>query len=461
MSIQNNAAPKGKNVWLVSLLIGAVQMIITMDITTLGILLPSINDTFQVSESRLGGILSYGALVFACFMLVGGKLADLYGPRLCISIGLLVVGLGAALATMAPTFSTLLAARALYGFGSALMIPANFALLNTAIPAGAPRQRAYSIFAGVQGLAQFVGPAGGGYLAGTLGWRAFFGANVIFILLLAFMCLRNLPRTTPVRRPFDVAGALMFVPAVALLVLAISGGSGAITSIGTRIAMAAAGLVLIAAFLRSQPGKTDPLLPPSIIGHRGVKPLLLAMTATMAASSALFLLPGLVMQRVLDMSPADAGLGMLPHAIAATVTGNLIGLFMARLSLRTNGLLGMGVLCLGLFINGWMQPQFGYVLNVLVPMVVGAAGSIFTVIMLSALISSRQAEHEQGVTSALMFVCQQVGISLGSTALLTVTQFASTPLAAYNFAFLTAAAIALAGFLAILSVRSEPRATSL
>ena len=72
----NTQTRHSTNVGLVSLLIGGVQMIITMDITTLGILLPSIKQTFPVSENQLGGILSFGALVFACFMLIGGKLAD-------------------------------------------------------------------------------------------------------------------------------------------------------------------------------------------------------------------------------------------------------------------------------------------------------------------------------------------------------------------------------------------------
>ncbi len=451
------AGPQSINVGLVSALIGAVQMIITTDITALGVLMPSINQTFPVSPAALGGILSFEALVFACFMLIGGKLSDIHGARMCVVAGLLVVAAGAAVATIAPTFAVLIGGRVLFGLGAALMIPANFALLNTAIPEGRPRQRAYGIFAAVQGVAQFVGPAVAGYLSGTLGWRAFFGVNVIFILLVAVACHAALPRSTARPRAFDVTGAVLFVPAIMLIVLALSGGSGAITSSALRLGLAAAGVILMAVFLRTQRNAAEPLLPPAIHEHRGAKPLLLAMGATMAASSALFLLPGLVMQRVLGMTPADAGLGMLPHAITATVTGNLVGLFMARLPLRTNALLGMAVLATGLFLNGWMQPEFGYSLNVMVPMIVGAAGSIFSVIMLSALISSVQSPEQQGVASAVIFVCQQVGISLGSAAILSISAWSDQPIVAYNYAFLAAAAIAFVGLVAILSARL-PRA---
>lgn len=441
------------NVALVSTLIGAVQMIITMDITTQGVLLPSINATFPVGPEALGGILGIEAMVFACFMMIGGKLADIHGARRCIVTGLLVVCAGAAMAMTAPTFPVLMAGRVLYGLGAALMIPANFALLNTAIPAGAQRQRAYGIFAIVQGVAQFVGPALGGYLSGTLGWRAFFGANVIFLLVLAAACRAAMPQGVAIRQRFDLGGALLFVPAIALIVMAISGGSGTISDPLARLAMGLAGVGLMAAFLRSQNRTAAPLLPPSVHRHRGVRPLFLAMGATMAASSGLFLLPGLVMQRVLGMAPADAGLGMLPHAITAMLTGNLVGLFMARLPLRANAALGMSVLTAGLFLNGWMQPQFGYVLNVMVPMIIGASGSLFTTIMLSALISSMQAPGEQGVASALIFVCQQVGISLGSAAILAASAETAEPITAYNHAFLTAAAIAGAGLVAILAAR--------
>lgn len=446
-------------VGLVSLLIGAVQMIITMDITTLGILLPSIGETFAVGKAELGGILSFGALAFACFMLVGGKLADLYGPRICIVGGLLVVSCGAAIATLASSFEMLIGARLLYGIGSALMIPANFALLNTAIPEGAPRQRAYSIFAAVQGAAQFIGPAGGGYLAEAHGWKAFFAANVVFILILALACSFAMPRFRPAKGSFDLLGAFLFVPAVAMVVLALSGGSGTITSATARLALGVGGLALFAAFFRSQQSRPAPLLPPAVHAPRGAKPLFLAMGATMAASAALFLLPGAVMQRVLGMSPGDAGLGMIPHAIAATVTGNFIGLFMARLPLKTNAILGMSVLALGLFVNGFMQPQFGYALNVMVPMLIGAVGSIFSVIMLSALVSSLQLDENQGVASALIFVCQQIGISLGSAGLLAVAELRSVPIEAYNLAFLAAAAIALAGVFTIFSARLAEPAT--
>lgn len=453
--MNGTAHNKPINVALVSALIGGVQMIVTMDITTLGILLPSIGDDFHVSKYQLSGILGYGALVFACFMLVGGKLTDQYGPRLCITGGLATVLVGAAMASLAPSFSMLLVARAIYGFGLAMIMPANFALLNTAIPEGAPRQKAYSIFAALQGIAQFVGPAGGGYLAGTLGWRAFFGANVIFVMVLIVLCARSMPRSTLIKRPFDWFGACLFVPAVAMGVLSISGGAGAITGWSIRLALGFTSIALLAVFARSQRTHGNPLLPPSVTAQPGAKALFVAMGATMAASSGLFLLPGMVMQRVLGMAPADAGMGMLPHALAATLTGHMVGWFMARLSLPANGLLGMGVLGLGLLANGWMQPEFGYLGNVLVPMVIGAAGSIFSVIMLSALISSMQSEREQGVASALIFVCQQVGIALGSTALLTITELGDSPIEACNLAFRAASVIAFAGFASILFAKSR------
>ncbi len=403
---------------VVSLLVGGVQMIITMDITTLGVLLPSINHTFPVSENALGGLFSYSALVFACFMLIGGKVADMIGYRRCVALGLVIVGLGATLATLAPTFDLLLLARLFYGLGSALMIPANFAIINTAIPEGRPRQRAYSIFAVVQGAAQFIGPALGGILAGTLGWRAFFAANILFIAFLAIACFMKLPETDRTKQSFDMASALLFVPSIALMVVALSGGSGLVQNLLARAIMGVSGFGLLLLFLRLQRDARHPLLPPGVWQHHGVKPALFAMMATMAASSALFILPALVMQRALGMSPADAGFGMLPHAIAATFTGQMIGWFMGRYTLRGNVMLGMSVLALGLFVNGWMQPDAGYVLNVMIPMVIGASGSIFSVIMLSAFITGPQAPTEQGVASAVIFTCQQVGISLGSAGVL-------------------------------------------
>lgn len=452
---KSGQASKGA-ILLTSLLVGGVQMIITMDITTMGVLLPSINQTFPVSQNALGGMFSYSALVFACFMLLGGKLADKIGYRLSVSLGLAIVGIGATLSTLAPTFDLLIVSRIFYGLGSAIMIPANFAIINTAIPEGAARQRAYSIFAVVQGAAQFIGPALGGFLAGSIGWRAFFGVNAIFIAVLVVLCFLKLPESERNDNPFDRFGPLLFVPAIALMVLGLSGGSGLVDDVTLRVAMAVGGLSLMVAFIRRQTRVAHPFVPPAIWQHEGIKPGFYAMLALMAGSSALFILPALVMQRALGMSPGDAGLGMLPHAISATITGQMIGFFMARFSLRKNVLIGLSVTAIGLFMNGWMQPGWTYVTAVMVPMIVGASGSIFSVMMLSALLVGPQRATDQGVASAIIFTLQQIGVSLGSAGILALSAVSDDPLTSYNYGFLAASAVIVSGLIAVVFSRSKP-----
>lgn len=434
-----------------TLLVGGVQMIATMDLVTMGVLLTSIGKDFAVGPVRLSGLVSFSSLVFASMMLIGGRLSDMFGQRVCIALGLIVAMGGAVLAGLAPYFSVLVAGRLLFGLGSAIMIPANFSVINTVIPAGPPRHRAYGIYGMVQGIALIVGPSLGGFLATQVGWRWMF--FVVAVLMLGLLAASRLlvPAGVPAQRQrFDYAGSLLFVPAILALVLAISGGSGLIVDLSARLGLGFAGAVLMGLFVRNQARGASPLLPLSVFRHHGVPSAIVGLTALMAASAGLFMLPPLVMQQAMHWSPAESGLGMLPHALSVIVTGHFASWFMGRFPPYRNVVIGFSTIIAGLFLNGFMGPGHGYLLNVMIPMLLGAAGSIFLVITLTAIVTAPQPHEQQGVIAAVAFTSQQLGISLGAVALLSVAAESDAPFTVLNHAFFVAAAIALGGLLIVL-----------
>ncbi|BAK66533.1 major facilitator superfamily protein [Sphingobium sp. SYK-6] len=442
------------NVLILTLLVGACQMVVTMDLVTMGILLPSIGDEYPVGRALLSGLVSFSALTFASMLLIGGRLSDLAGQRSCFAIGLLLAAAGAVVSALAPSFILLLAGRLFFGVGAAILVPANFSLINTVIPEGPQRRRAYGIFGMAQGLALFIGPGLGGALATAFGWRSVFVANAVFMIALLVLSRVLVPdRIVSARRPFDIAGAVSFVPAVLLLVIAITSGSGLVPGVTERLVLGIAGCGLMALFLRIQKRVDSPLLPLDIFAYPRVKSGLIGMMAVMAASAALFILPSLVMQRGMGWSAAQSGVGMLPHAVTVVCAGQAIGWLMGRFTLSHNVLTGFALLILGTFINGWMFPGGGYLFNVMIPMILGAAGSIFAVIMLTAVITGPHPPHQQGVIAAVTFTSQQIGIAIGSVALLSLAEGEGTPLASLNRAFLAASMIALCGLLATLARR--------
>ncbi len=434
-----------------TLVVGGVQMMMTVDLVAMGVLLPSIGQDFAVSAITLSRLVSFPALVIASMMLIGGRLADIFGRRTSVSVGLAIAASGSLIAGFAPSFAVLLLGRLIFGLGAAIMIPANFSIITTAIPDGPPRHRAFGVFGMVQGLSLLVGPGLEGWLATHLGWRSAFLLTALLMATLLLFVRLIFPGGRPaVGQRFDFAGAALVVAALVALVTAISGGSGLVEGAVPRLILGGTGLVLAMLFIRSQRRANSPLLPLDAFSYSGVKPAIIAMMAAMAASSALFILPGMVMQRGMHWSAAQAGLGMLPHALSATVMGQLTGWFMGRFALSRNVQIGLALLIGGLFANGFMSAGHGYPGNVMLPMLLGAAGSIFTVMMLTAVIVGPQPSHQQGAVSALAFTCQQLGIALGSVMVLAIGGSGGDPFVSLNRAFWAAAGIALCGLLAVL-----------
>ncbi len=443
-----------------AIFIGACQMIVTMDLITMGVLLPSIGESLRVGPERIGGLIGFSSLVFASMLLVGGRLADLFGQRNCLGFGLATAAAGAVLSASASSYEVLLAGRVLFGLGAAVLVPANFSLINTVIPEGHWRARAFGIFGIAQGIAMFVGPSAGGFLATSFGWNSVFWAVAVFVAVLLICCRRLVqPVAASGHTGFDWTGTLLFVPALTLLVVGIGGGSGLLSSATERVVAAAGGAALLLLFAFSQKGKPNALLPLDVFRYQGTGLRLFAMFAVMTASSGLFILPSLVMQQSLGFSAAEAGTGMVPHSVAGIIAGQMIGWFMMRFTLRRNVLIGFSALFAGTLLNGFMQADFGYLLNILIPMLIAAAGSIFTVTMLMAAIAQPYPEARQGVMSAVIFTCQQIGVALGSVLLLNLANSATSPMAGANLGFLTMAAIAATGAAAFILARSPQSAS--
>lgn len=437
-----------------TLLIGVVQMVVTMDLVVIGMLLPSIGLDFHANASALGAVVSTGPLVFAGLLLVGGRLADMFGQKRCLCAGLVIAGIGTACSALAPSLAMLVAGRVLYGLGAACMIPANFSLINTVIPDGAPRQRAYGVYGTVQGFALFLAPVVGGLLISEFGWRSVFQAVTLLIIILLLLAMRMLP-SGEVRKGerIDLPSAFLLVPALFAILAALSGGFGLDRASELRWGVGIAGIVAMLLFLHRQRRAAEPLLPLDTFASPVAIAGLFAAAAVMAASAGLFILPSMVMQQAMGWSAAAAGAGMLPHAITVIITGQCVGLIMGRIPLFTNVCLGLALLTVGTFANSWMQPDLGYVLNVMLPMILAAAGAIFSTIMLIAYVTGQLPPERQGVGTAIIFTSQQIGVAVGSAFLLDIAGHPAPRFEALNHAFLATSAIAAAALVAIIITR--------
>src|SRR5919107_864797 len=207
----------GQRLGLALVLISVAQLMVVLDATIANIALPFIGKDLDISGIDLTWIVTGYTLVFGGLLLLGGRLADLYGRRRVFMIGLVVFAVASLLGGLATNETLLLGARGLQGFGAALASPAALALITTTFPAGPARNRAFAVYAAMSGAGAAVGLILGGGLTGTSldllglsvdGWRLTFLINVPIGLAAAALAPRVLAESESHPGMLDIPGAL-------------------------------------------------------------------------------------------------------------------------------------------------------------------------------------------------------------------------------------------------------------
>jgi EmrB/QacA subfamily drug resistance transporter len=299
----------------------------------LGLLLAALDQTIVITAlpaiaSDLSGLQHLSWIVTAYLLTstastpIYGKLSDLYGRRRLIEIGIGIFVFSSAFCALAGSMGQLIAARALQGIGGGALISMSQAIIADVIP---PRERGkYQVYmSGIWALASIGGPALGGFFVEYLSWRWVFWINLPIGALGLVLCDRTL-RRLPARGGYariDFLGAAILIPGVvALLLVASWGGSEFPWTSPVILGLTAAGLLLLVAFGLQELRALEPLLPPRLLLNPVI---LMANLIGFVVSAGMFgaamLLP-VFLQLILDRSPADTGLLMIP-LMGGTVLG--------------------------------------------------------------------------------------------------------------------------------------------
>src|SRR5215210_1574756 len=209
--------------WLALALLGAVQFMVVLDIAIVNVALPSIQVDLGFSQENLQWVMSAYALVFGGFLLLGGRAADLWGRRRIFIAGIVVFTAASLLAGLAWSETSLIAARALQGFGAAVITPAALSMLSTTFTEGRERNIALGVWGAVGGFGAAAGVLLGGVLTDALSWSWIFFVNIpvgVTAFILAPILLKE-SRDASVKR-FDVPGGVLVTAGLSLLVYAIT-----------------------------------------------------------------------------------------------------------------------------------------------------------------------------------------------------------------------------------------------
>ncbi|GAA3792186.1 MFS transporter [Amycolatopsis tucumanensis] len=462
-STSSPPAPARQATGLILAVCCAAQFMVVLDVSIVNVALPTIRTSLGFDAPGLQWVVNAYTIAFAGFLLLGGRLADLFGRRRTFLTGIAVFTAASLLGGLANSATLLVVARAIQGLGAAVVAPATLTVLATTFTTPETRARAFGIWGGVVGAGGAVGSLAGGLLTGLLSWRWILFINVPIGVVLLVLAARVVSDVDTGRRgrTLDVWGGLSATVGVMALVYGIVGTEAhGWASVHTLVALGG-GVVVLAFFVLDQARLAkDPLLPLSIFRHRNVVAANLVVFASGAALFAMFYFLTLFLQQVLGYGPVAAGLAYLPLAAALTVSARGSAKLLPKWGPRTLLLGGLALTAIGL---GWLAlltTTSTFAGGVLGPTVVVGIGQ--GAVMASATMAGTAGlpMNQAGLASGLINATRQLGGAIGLAALAAVAAGARSPESGYVLALAIAAIIAVVALAAAAAAPGKPRSAA-
>ncbi|MDQ1739511.1 MAG: hypothetical protein QOE53_1163 [Pseudonocardiales bacterium] len=432
-------------------LLSIAQFLIALDYSIIYVALPNIADSLHLASAIGQWVVSAYAVLFAGFLMFGGRLADRLGGKRLFMISITIFGLASAVGGLANSDAVLLIARGVQGFGAALLQPAILALIGISFPSGPVRSRALAIWGSVGASGLAAGVVLGGLLT-SLSWRLTFFINVPFTLLCAVGAATAFTQRTDAKHAkripvlASVLGTSMLLSLVIGLTLSAERGW---TSVATVSMLVLAVLVLIG-FLVNEKVSPSVLIDPVLRRTRSLRIGAAATALYMASVGSEFYLVTLLLQSAKDYTPLAAGFAFLPLAGMVTFGNMAAGRAVRRWSPATVLICGFTTAAAGLCLLSVFLQGDSYVVDLLPGLLISGFGHgvIYTSMFI---IGTRDAPAEyQGMTGALLTTSQYLSAAV-TVAILTLVLGNSPDHGSFRISFLITTGAAAAGGLLILS----------
>jgi EmrB/QacA subfamily drug resistance transporter len=409
--------------WIALIVLCLGSLMIVLDTTIVNVALPSIREDLGFSETSLAWVVNAYLLTFGGFLLLGGRLGDLFGHRRLFLMGITLFTLASLACGLATTEWFLVVARAVQGLGGAVSSAVSLSLIMTLFTEVAERTKAMGVFGFVAAGGGSIGVLLGGVLTDILSWHWIFLVNVPIGVAVCLLSLRILPAAgAPASsQRLDVAGAITVTASLMIAVYAIVNGNQAGWTSARTLGLLAAAAVLMAVFIWIEARVRSPLMPLGLFRLRNVATANGVGVLWAAAMFAWFFLSALYLQRVLGYTPLRVGLGFLPTSLimgifSLGVSAKLVMRYGTRLPLAT----GLGLAAIGL---AWLAraPVDGvYVVDVLPSMILlgFGAGMAFNPLLMAAM--NDVAPTEAGLASGIVNTAFMMGGALGLAVLASV-----------------------------------------
>lgn len=433
--------------WTALFLLCTAQFLVIMDTSIIGVALPAIKADLGYSQTGLQWIFNAYVILFGGFLLLGGRLSDLFGARKIFMWGFVILTLASLLAGVAWSEASLNIGRALQGIGSAFIAPAALTLVLSKFTDPNELNKALGFWGASAAAGGSAGVFLGGAITEWLSWHWIFLINIpvgIIVLLRS----RSLLFTGETRKgKVDIEGAILATASLILMVYAIisseTEGWGSVHTIGILLLSFA----LLVAFYILQKQKNEPLMPISIFKVPNLSAGNIVMALLAAAWIPLWFFLNLYLQQTLQYSAFNSGIALLPMTLAIMflmvgATGKLVSKF----GFKSNMIIGLLILAASLILFSAVPEDGTFVANVLPASLLGAVGMSLTYIPGTVASMSGAKPEETGLASGLVNTSYQVGSALGLAIIVAISAaktntlkiVGDTELTALNAGFQTA-----------------------
>jgi MFS family permease len=436
--------------WLALGVIAMTVLLVILDATIVNIALPAVTLDLGISEANQQWIVTAYTLTFGGFLLLGGRIADFWGRKRTYLVGAAGFAIASALGGLAQNEEMLFAARALQGIFGALLAPASLALIAVLFTDTKERAKAFAVYGAIAGGGSAVGLLLGGVLTEYADWRWCFWVNLPLAIAAIVLAIPVVPESkAPGDTSYDIPGAVLITLGLASFVYgftrvahasqenaqaaatlnAQNAAQGDPTQVLpdsgwtdlSALAFVGIGILLVAAFVLLELKTRNPLLPMRIVLDRNRGGAYLTSTLVGAGLIGAFFFLSLYFQQVLQYTPVAAGFASLPTTVGVLISAGAASTLVPKVGPRPLMVLGGLLAAAGLFTMSFLEVDSGFWELAFPGQLLLGLGLGFTFVPLSNLALIGAGEHDAGAASAMLNATQQVGASVGTALLATLS----------------------------------------
>ena len=408
--------------WLALYVLCLATLMIVLDVSIVGVALPSIKDDLGFSDTSLAWVVNAYLLTYGGFLLLGGRLGDLYGHRRLFLLGISLFTTASLACGLSTSQGMLVVARGVQGLGGAVASAVSLSLMVNLFTEPGERAKAMGLFGFVASGGGSIGVLLGGIITDVISWHWIFLVNVPIGAVVVLLSLRLLPEShidTGAR--LDIAGAVTVTAALVTAVYAIVNANDAGWTSGQTLGLLAVSVILFGVFIAIETVVKSPLVPLALFKLRNLATADVVGVLWAAGMFTWFFLTALYLQLVLGYSPLEIGLAFLPgNLIMGALSIGLSAKLVMRYGFRAPLAVGLGLAGLGLLLFARAPVDGNYLTDVFPSMVLLGlgAGTAFNPVLLAAMSDVRP--EDSGLASGIVNTSFMMGGALGLAVLASI-----------------------------------------